>query len=182
MTQVYNENELYHYGVKGMKWGVRRARAKEARSYQKQLNTLDKQSTKHVGNYMKADVASDRIKAKGRKYMDKHDNPSPKNIEKMQKLTTKLQATNTKRDNAKKAQEAIDSKTWKVMAEAASKGYSINSKQVNRDAERGRTTVQVMLAGPLGHVLIDGIRTRTYASKYGDQAPWAVQGNKYKVR
>ena len=25
MTQVYNENELYHYGVKGMKWGVRKS-------------------------------------------------------------------------------------------------------------------------------------------------------------
>lgn len=173
---------MIHYGVKGMKWGVRRARAKEARSYQKQLNTLDKQSTKHIGNYMKADVAGDRIKAKGRKYMNKHDNLSPKHIEKMQKLSTKLQTVSTKRDNEKKAQEAIDSKTWKVMADAASKGYSITSKQVYRDAERGRTITQAMLTGPFGHALIDGVRSGTYTAKYGDQAPWAVKGNKYKVK
>ena len=32
ITEQYNQ-ELYHYGVKGMKWGVRRKIGRDARSY-----------------------------------------------------------------------------------------------------------------------------------------------------
>lgn len=45
----YNSNELYHYGVIGMKWGVRRGNS--ARAYEKaskKLNRLDRKADRAV--------------------------------------------------------------------------------------------------------------------------------------
>lgn len=38
--EIYNSNELYHYGVLGMKWGVRRGNS--ARAYAKASKKLDR--------------------------------------------------------------------------------------------------------------------------------------------
>lgn len=42
-------NELYHYGVKGMKWGVRRTPAQLGRTgKRKKNNTIDREEAKRV--------------------------------------------------------------------------------------------------------------------------------------
>lgn len=43
---MFYNDELYHYGVKGMKWGVRR--------YQNKDGSLTAEGKKHVANYKKA--------------------------------------------------------------------------------------------------------------------------------
>lgn len=57
-TEQYNQ-ELYHYGVKGMKWGVRRAQRREAISkYRKDYNDMtknDSRLTKSVNKLTGAD-------------------------------------------------------------------------------------------------------------------------------
>lgn len=73
------EYELYHYGVKGMKWGVRRARLKSAKQlyrdrknqafseYEREINDIER-SYKRGQNLSKADL--DREQAADKKYAD----------------------------------------------------------------------------------------------------------------
>lgn len=190
VTRDENTDELMHYGVLGMKWGHRKA---QARSYQKQLNSLDKESTHQIAKYMKADVKAKKYGKKDATLINKNDvSPRKSDTKKLAKITRKINKSVDKRNTAEKAYKNADSKAWKVMAEAAQNDYKITSKQVFRNGEIGRTYLQAALAGPLGSTVIDLARYNDYAGKYQttvkrtgsvvDQTPWSVSGNKYKVR
>lgn len=173
-----------------MKWGVRKSQAK---SYQKQLNSLDKESVRQIAKSMKADVKVKRYGKKAVSYIRKHDtNPTSKNVIKLGKIHSKMNQAIDKRDTYRKTSKGIDSKAYKIMADAAVNGYTVTSNPIIRDGEKGRTYAQMILAGAVGHTVINSSRYPLYKGKYkteyGDtgktieQYPWAIVGNKYKVR
>lgn len=122
-------DELYHHGVKGQKWGVRRfqkypagyngegkyvAKAKKqsdkgtARGFSKALNTLDKGYAKQVGKGYEAKYAYNAWTEKGQE----------------KRLA--------KGKNAPKSMEALQKQTDRIIKEAEKKGYTVNSRSTTR--------------------------------------------------
>ncbi len=173
-----SEDYISHHGVKGMKWGVRK---KQAKLYKKQLNDLDKESSMHAGKALKYNAKFNSQAAKGARYIEKHDsNPSARNVEKLRKIREKMTKAAETRNAHRDAVLQADSATLKVLAKCIEEGYTVKSKTVIRNSEKGRTYITGMLSGTLGLTTINSVRASKYY-KGLDQYPWAVKGNKYDV-
>ena len=67
MNEHINSNELYHYGVLGMRWGIRRGQAGSAYSKGvKKLKKLDRRANKRKTSSDKLAYKSAKVYARGR--------------------------------------------------------------------------------------------------------------------
>lgn len=60
MWEYSHSDELYHYGVKGMRWGVRRNPEKAYRKASKKLNKLNKKMLKQEQKAVEASARADK--------------------------------------------------------------------------------------------------------------------------
>ncbi len=175
------EDYLAHHGILGQKWGIRRfqnpdgsltelgKRRYSETDYSKQLNKLDKQLVKEV---YKAEYAS--AKLKNLRDKAKRDELEGKMTDKKRQRTQdKAKKYASDYNDALKRYEEGKSISYKVMGDALSNNYSINSKYVMRNAATGRYILGQMLAGPIGQITLYAIDPT--ASK------GVIQGNKYTI-
>ena len=152
----WNPYALEHYGIPGMKWGVRRymnrdgtltaaGKARYGQSDTKRttvgkmtrdFNRLDQSyaNSEHRRTVSQRRVIREMRKANRTKSVAR----SEKHRAKALKAANKASETN----NQKKA---IESLQWRIIGKAAKNGYSINSEPVVRSGERGREKIARMI-------------------------------------
>lgn len=189
---------ISHHGILGQKWGIRRFQNPDgsytdqgrkrysAGDYRRQLNTLDTQVSKAIYQREKY-IGKDNVLT--RKAMKAQQKGISK--EKAQKLLEKHNKYQKLINDHEKLIKDGEALTNKTLASAISRGYSINSKKVNRMVSDGRDAF-ASASGFFGGVLIgvpvsmigigtyNAVRAAQGYSKVGSTG--IVEGNKFKVR
>lgn len=191
---VEDEKSLQHYGVLGMKWGVHRnsSMPRSPRSYKKKLNKLEKQTSKQMSKIIRNETTGYKKIRKAELYSEKHDwdNMTSRQSKKAAKMYKKSDKYFNRYKDARKDYSRLKTETNKLIKEAMSKGYTVNSKQVIRTQEIGRTYIDGFLFGASGVIGGYALAAKSAGNRYAtdyrgktyNQTAKLVVGNKHNVK
>lgn len=128
----YNDEELMHYGVKGMRWGVRRAtkslsNATTQRQYDRAMTSLNKHKQKSQAKIAKLESQRPKLEKQVEKHVMKTDGKVAKmdlKVAKMQKKAGRLFTSKNKRT------ELLDKAEVMKMKADGLRAKSDNAKQL----------------------------------------------------
>lgn len=187
-----NDGELYHYGIKGMKWGIRRyqnadgsltpaGKKRQARQYTKELNKLDKEASEARADVIRSDIRLHKARNKTDKL---------EGTKRADKAFDKEKESSAKYVQTVRRYQDIVAKNKSRIDEIIAEGYAIKSKDFVRSTKAGEQYAAMYLTSVIGSSIIRGKqiadagernrvtddRGRSYI-----ETPWMVKGSKYKV-
>ena len=163
-------DELYHYGIKGQKWGIRR--------WQNEDGTFNEAGKKR---YFTKDITKELNK--NERIMARQKSRLATAVGRRDRALTKDNTKKADKQQAKieKLRKKIadgESRTKDLIKLAESKGYTINSRETTRYAGLGKKVVGSVLLPPVSFVFVGDL---VKGSRYGKEAGGLVKGQKYAV-
>ena len=196
----FGQSDIQHFGVKGMKWGVRRFQnedgsltalgqkrygssgLRDARGRARDLNKLDREQANARTRYEHYNNKANLKLARATKRLKKAEERG--NDVKADKQRSKIDEINSGKTVKKAAEykallDRSKALTDKIIADSLASGYSVKSRDTIRFVNTGRNAAVNLLAAGVGTAIsvgTGGMVRVGYA-----QSQWAP-GTKYKVK